>query len=71
MNTLDSKLKEYADLNLFIHKLKNVIEEKKIMPWLCTPNNAFNNKIPMEMIMAGETEELNRMIYELGEGVFQ
>ena len=69
-DSLDSKLKEYADLNLFIHKLKNVIEEEKIMPWLCTPNNAFNNRTPMSMIMAGETEELNRMIYELGEGAF-
>jgi hypothetical protein len=70
-DNLESKLKEYADLNLFIHKLKNVIEEKEIMPWLCKPNKSFNDRTPMEMIMAGETEELNRMIYELGEGVFQ
>ena len=70
-DTLESKLKEYADMNLFIHKLKYVIEEKKIMPWLCKPNKAFNDKTPMEMIMAGETEELNRMIYEAGEVVFQ
>jgi len=70
-DTLESKLREYADLNLFIHKLKHVIEEKKIMPWLCKPNKAFNDRTPMDMIMAGETEELNRMIYEIGEGVFQ
>ena len=70
-DTLESKLKEYADLNLFIHKLKYVIEEKKIMPWLCKPNKTFNDRTPMEMIMAGETEELNRMIYEAGEVVFQ
>jgi hypothetical protein len=70
-DTLESKLKEYADLNLFIHKLKYVIEEKKIMPWLCKPNKAFNDKTPMEMIMAGETEQLNKMIYEAGEVVFQ
>ena len=69
-DNLESKLKEYADLNMFIHKLKTVIEEKKIMPWLCKPNKAFNDRTPMEMIMAGETEELNRMIYEIGEGVF-
>jgi hypothetical protein len=70
MTELDNKLKEYADLNLFIHKLKHVIEEEKIMPWLSTPNNSFNNRTPMSMIMAGETEELNRMIYEIGEGAF-
>ena len=70
-DSLESKLKKYAELNLFIHKLKNVIEEKEIMPWLCKPNKAFNDRTPMEMIMAGETEELNRMIYEIGEGVFQ
>lgn len=70
-DNLESKLKEYADLNMFIHKLKTVIEEKKIMPWLCTPNKAFNDRTPMEMIMNGETEELNRMICEIGEGVFQ
>jgi hypothetical protein len=70
MTELDSKLKEYADLNMFIHKLKNIMEEEKIMNWLCTPNNAFNNSTPMKMIMAGDVEKLNRMIYELGEGAF-
>ena len=67
---LDNKLKEYADLNIFIHKLKNVMDEKKIITWLMLPNSAFNNKIPYDMIMAGDVEELNRMVYELGEGVF-
>jgi len=70
MTELDSKLKEYADLNMWIYKLKNIMEEEKIMTWLSTPNNAFNNKTPMKMIMSGETEELNRMIYEIGEGAF-
>jgi hypothetical protein len=70
MTELDNKLKEYADLNMFIHKLKAIMEEEKIMPWLCTPNNAFDNKTPMKMIMAGDVEKLNRMIYELGEGAF-
>ena len=44
MTELDNKLKEYADLNMFIHKLKAIMEEEKIMVWLCTPNNAFDNK---------------------------
>jgi hypothetical protein len=70
MTELDNKLKEYADLNMWIYKLKNIMEEEKIMVWLCTPNNAFDNKTPMKMIMAGETEVLNRMIYEIGEGAF-
>ena len=70
MTELDNKLKEYADLNCFIHKLKTIMEEEKIMPWLCTPNNAFDNKTPMKMIMAGQTEVLNRMIWEIGEGAF-
>jgi len=70
MTELDSKLKEYADLNCFIHKLKNVMKEEKIMVWLCTPNNAFDNKTPMKMIMAGDVEKLNRMVYEIGEGAF-
>ena len=70
MTELDNKLKEYADLNMFIHKLKAIMEEEKIMVWLCTPNNAFDNKTPMKMIMAGETEVLNRMIWEIGEGAF-
>jgi hypothetical protein len=68
---LDKKIKEYADLNMWIHKLKTVIDERKIMKWLCTSNAAFNNRKPLDMIMAGESEELNRMIYEIGEGVFQ
>jgi len=71
MKNIEDKLKEYADLNFFIHKLKNVIEEKEIMPWLCTPNKAFDNRIPFDMIQAGESEELYRMICEIGEGVFQ
>jgi hypothetical protein len=70
MTELDNKLKEYADLNCFIHKLKTIMEEEKIMTWLCTPNNAFDNKTPMKMIMAGDVEKLNRMVYEIGEGAF-
>ena len=69
--TFEDKMKKYAELNLWVHKLKNVIEEKEIMKWLSTPNKAFDNRIPFDMIMAGKSEELNRMIYEIGEGVFQ
>ena len=70
MTELDNKLKEYADLSGFIDKLKTIMEEDKIMIWLCTPNNAFNNITPMKMIMTGRAEKLNRMIYDLKQGIF-
>jgi hypothetical protein len=68
--TLENKMKKYTDLNIWIHKLKQIMDEKMVLIWLSTPNNAFENRIPMNMIMEGKTEELNRMIYELGEGAF-
>jgi Protein of unknown function (DUF2384) len=68
--TFEDKMKKYAELNLWVHKLKNVIEEKEIMKWLCTPNKALDNKIPFEMIMEGNIVELNKKIYETGEEVF-
>jgi hypothetical protein len=70
MVELDEKLKEYAELHLFIHKLSPFMEKDKVISWLSKPNKALNNKIPFDMIMEGDIIELNKMIYEAGEGVF-
>jgi hypothetical protein len=71
MNDLDDKLKEYAELNLFIQKLKPFMEKDKIVVWLGTPNKVLDNKIPFDIIMEGNIVELNKKIYEAGEEVFQ
>lgn len=70
MDDLDSKLREYAELHLFIHKLKPFMEQDKIMAWLSKPNKVLDNKIPFDMIMKGDIVELNKMIYETGEKAF-
>jgi len=71
MDELEDKLKEYAELNLFIQKLKPFMEKDKIIAWLGTPNKVLDNKIPFDMIMEGNIVELNKMIYEAGEEAFQ
>lgn len=37
--------------------------------WLDTPNPAFGNQIPREMIMSGNSDRIYRMMDELDSGV--
>ena len=70
-NTEKNDLQSFAELNLFILKLKPFMEKNKIIAWLGTPNKVLDNKIPFDMIMEGNIVELNKMIYEAGEEAFQ
>jgi len=60
----------HTDLHMWMMKLKTIMDADKAVLWLSTPNNAFNNRVPLDMIKEGKTEELNRMICEVGEGAF-
>jgi len=57
--------KNFAKLNVYIQKLKKVIKINNVLNWLATPNEAFDNKIPYDMIIEGDTDPIDRMIEEL------
>ena len=44
---------------------KKGITEEKLQDWLKTPNDAFENKTPFDLIISGETKLLEQMIYHL------
>lgn len=49
-------------------KLEEIMERKSIAKWLVTPNNAFDNQTPWDMISKGDTKPINRMIEEIKRG---
>lgn len=46
-------------------KLKEVIEFEDLPKWMTTRNFKFDDKMPCEMILSGDTKPLERMIKEL------
>jgi len=57
--------KNFARLNVYIQKLKKVIKVNDVLVWLATPNEAFDNKLPYDMIIEGNTDPIDKMIEEL------
>jgi len=59
--------KNFARLNVYIQKISKVIDRDKtfILEWLATPNEAFDNKLPYDMIIEGNTDPIDKMIEEL------
>jgi len=61
----------FADLHIWVMKLQRIgLTKDKALLWLSTPNNAFNNKIPFNMIKERKTEELNNLILQHKEKAF-
>lgn len=46
--------------------IKNLIDKKEAEEWLKTPNEAFDNLSPQELIDNGDLEPLVAMIHFLG-----
>jgi hypothetical protein len=57
--------KNFARLNVYIQKLKKVIKVNDVLIWLATPNEAFDNKLPYDMIIEGNTNPIDKMIEEV------
>lgn len=60
----------HTDVYYWVMKLKTFMEADKAILWLSTPNTAFNNIVPFDLIKNGKSEELSKMILEVGEKAF-
>lgn len=60
------RLKEVTRL---LRALSKVMEKEAIVPWLQTPNSAFDDLKPIEVVDRGEIDRLWRMIFHLESGV--
>lgn len=49
-------------------RLERLIKSEFIDSWLNTPNKAFDNERPIDLIHKGDTQRLDRMIYVLESG---
>jgi len=49
--------------------LNELIDAKAIGPWFTTPNPAFGEMKPMELIERGEIDRLWSMVYRLRSGM--
>lgn len=58
-----------TDLERIRTRLCELVEEKTVDIWLETPNKAFQNKKPIELINEGNLRQLEEMIYRLESGV--
>lgn len=47
---------------------KLIVEPESIEVWLNSPNKAFNNKKPIDLIREKDTNQLYRMLYVLESG---
>jgi hypothetical protein len=50
-------------------RLKNIVQEKFIDSWLDSPNPAFNNKTPRQMVIEQNTDQIEAMLYRLESGI--
>jgi uncharacterized protein (DUF2384 family) len=50
-------------------RLKLIVQEEFIDSWLDTPNPAFNNKTPRQMVIEQNTHQIDAMLYRLESGI--
>ena len=52
-------------------RLSQIVKEKFIEEWLDTPNAAFDNKKPRDLIIENNMDKINEMLYRLESGDLQ
>lgn len=57
------------ELQQLQEKLAGMMDKKYIAEWLQTPNSAFDNLKPLEIIERGEIDRIWRMIFYLESGM--
>lgn len=50
-------------------RLKRIVQEEFIDSWLDSPNPAFDNKTPRQMVIEQNTLEIEAMLYRLESGI--
>ena len=49
-------------------RLKQIVREEFIDSWLDSPNPAFDNKTPRQMVLEQNSDQIEMMIYRIGSG---
>lgn len=49
-------------------RLKQIVQEEFIDSWLDSPNPAFDNKTPRQMVIEQNTAQIETMLYRLESG---
>ena len=55
-------------VNELKQRLKTIIQETFIDSWLDSPNSAFDNKSPRQMVIEQNSDQIEMMIYKIGSG---
>ncbi len=64
----DPVKREFNELNRLVAALKGIMEKDFLAGWLTTPNEAFGELKPIEVIERGEVDRIWRMIYYIESG---
>lgn len=64
----ESVKREFNELNRLVAGLKGIMETAFLGEWLDTPNEAFGELKPLEIIERGEVDRIWRMIYYIESG---
>ena len=49
-------------------RLSQIVNEQFIEEWLDTPNPAFDNKTPRQMVLEQNSYQIEMMLYRIGSG---
>lgn len=49
-------------------RLKKIVQETFIDSWLHSPNSAFDNKTPRQMVLEQNSDQIEAMLYRLESG---
>ena len=60
--------REFNELKRLVTGLKGIMESDYLAEWLTTPNEAFGELKPIEVIERGEVDRIWRMIYYVESG---
>lgn len=50
-------------------RLSQIVKEQFVEEWLDTPNSAFENKKPRDLIIENNMDKINEMLYRLESGM--
>jgi DNA-binding transcriptional regulator YiaG len=65
----ESFRRRLTEVERITNALSEIVQEDAVGPWLQTPNKAFDNAKPMELIERGEIDRIWQMIHSLRSGV--
>lgn len=56
-------------VNELKERLKRIVQETFIDSWLDSPNPAFDNKTPRQMVLEQNNDQIEEMLYRLESGI--